>query len=637
MIPLLDTLFTERGAKGRSFVSVSKNFISAVKNTNYFFPYYIGEYAAELAARTGVPLLTLLLPKLVIDSIQGQKVLGRIFLTGVALLICCMAADGFGEGKYYCYNASRNDLIGRFFCKTMDGDFQELNSPQGQQRILKGRNALLWGDGSGPNMMHQASMEFLVCLTSFAVYAGIFLSLRWWMALFLMGLSAGDYLFLSAARKKEEALRGETADLENRLNYIERASGDIQAGKDVRIFGLAGWLEDYMEKVLGDYRKKLDQIRTYYFVAEAGSGVLILLRDAFTYLLLILLTGRGQISGGDFVLYAGAVSAFGSWISRLMECVNSLKKADCLMEEAEEIIGMGGKADSGKDTPKETAAPEKTEKKDSESVKGFSGSKVGIRIEGLNFSYENTGKLIFRNLNLVIHPGEKLALVGANGAGKTTLIQLMCGLFRTQKGEIFLGNRPVSEMSRQEQYDFFSVVFQEPAIFPLTVAENIALCRREEIEDVRVRRCLEQTGLWKQISAHEKGLDAPMTRLYHDDGIVLSGGQQQMFLLARALYKDAPVLILDEPTAAMDALAEQQIYKTFFRLSKGKTVIFISHRLASTRFCDRILLMEQGKITEEGSHEELIRQKGQYARIFAAQSSFYQEEGRKALRKGGAE
>ena len=617
MIPYLDTLFTKRGVHQRKYVLVCKNFVKAIRTVNQFFPYYFAEFLGELLGKTAFPLLAVFFPKLIIDYIQGeQEVRNWIFLSGFALIVCSALAEGFAEGKYYCYNAARNDMIARFFCRTMDGNFQDLDSARGRENISKGKMALLWGDGSGFNQMHQASMDFLICITSFFIYAGVFFILRWWVVILMVLLSEADYCMLANARKYEETLREETADLENKLNYIEKAAGDISAGKDVRIFHLEGLLKSYSVQILNAYRKKLEQIRSKYFSAEVFSGILVLIRDGISYLLLIAMAYKGMIDAGEFVLYAGAVSSFGGWMERLTACINSLFGASQMMEDAEQILNM--KEIKGSDSP------------------DHHEHGVEIQIKDLVFSYESSRQPVFQNFNLHVHRGEKVALVGLNGAGKTTLVQLLCGFYLPQAGEIFIDGKPVSKMKREEQMGFFSVMFQENAIFPLTVAENIALCELEKIDRKKVRTCLERVGLWKIIEKQEKELDAPMTKWYWDDGIVFSGGQQQMFLLARSLYKEAPVLILDEPTAALDAVTEDQIYQKFHQFSDQKTTLFISHRMASTRFCDRILLLDQGKIVEEGTHEELLKKGGRYAQLFTAQSSFYCESDDEASQKGGA-
>lgn len=227
-------------------------------------------------------------------------------------------------------------------------------------------------------------------------------------------------------------------------------------------------------------------------------------------------------------------------------------------------------------------------------------------------------------MNLTIHPGEKLAIVGLNGAGKTTLVKLLCGLLDPTEGRVLLNGIDVRLFNRQEYYELFSAVFQEFSILNVTIAENIAQCA-QNIDDARVQACLDQAGLTQAVAQLPQGVKTYVGREVFLDGVLFSGGEIQRLMLARALYKDSPILVLDEPTAALDPLAENDIYLKYNDMTRGKTALFISHRLASTRFCDRIILLSDGGIAEEGTHESLLADGGAYAQLFEVQSRYYRE------------
>ena len=223
-----------------------------------------------------------------------------------------------------------------------------------------------------------------------------------------------------------------------------------------------------------------------------------------------------------------------------------------------------------------------------------------------------------------MHPGEKLAVVGLNGAGKTTLVKLLCGLLDPTEGTVFLNDVDVKTFDRDAYYTLFSAVFQEYALLSTTVAENVAQAD-EKIDEARVWDCLEKAGLSQAIRALPQGIHTHVGREVYLDGVLFSGGQTQRLMLARALYKNGPILMLDEPTAALDPIAEDDIYQKYSAMTQGKTSVFISHRLASTRFCDRILFLDHGQIAEEGTHEALLAKNGGYAALFEVQSRYYQE------------
>ena len=248
-----------------------------------------------------------------------------------------------------------------------------------------------------------------------------------------------------------------------------------------------------------------------------------------------------------------------------------------------------------------------------------------LKLEHVSFRYPGTKEDTIHDLDLTVRPGEKLAIVGLNGAGKTTLVKLLCGLFDPTEGRVLLNGVDVRDFNRREYYGLFSAVFQEFSILDVTVAENIAQTT-ENIDTKKLWDCIEKAGLTETIQKLPNGLDTHVGREVYLDGVLFSGGQTQRLMLARALYKDAPVLVLDEPTAALDPIAENDIYQKYNEMTAGKTSLFISHRLASTRFCDRILYLKDGRVAEEGTHEELLKRGGGYADLFEVQSQYYREE-----------
>ena len=213
-------------------------------------------------------------------------------------------------------------------------------------------------------------------------------------------------------------------------------------------------------------------------------------------------------------------------------------------------------------------------------------------------------------------------MVGANGAGKTTLVRLLCGLYDPDEGEVLLNGVNIKEYNRRDYYQLFSAVFQEFSLLAGEIGENVA-CFEQETDSYRMRDCMEKAGLAGKVEALPEGYGTHLVKEVYDDAVELSGGEQQRLVMARLLYKDSPVMILDEPTAALDAIAESDIYRKYHELSRGKSSVFISHRLASTRFCDRIILLRDGKVAEEGTHEELMTLGKSYAELFRIQSRYY--------------
>lgn len=244
-----------------------------------------------------------------------------------------------------------------------------------------------------------------------------------------------------------------------------------------------------------------------------------------------------------------------------------------------------------------------------------------LSFEHVSFKYPGTEQYIIKDLSITFQIGEKLALVGRNGAGKTTLIKLLLRFYEPTEGRILLNGIDIGKYDQDEYMHIFSVVFQDFRLYHLPLDENIA--GSERVDEERVRRVLDQVGMSERISHMRDGIH---TRLYHEtgDGEALSGGEAQKIAIARAIYKDAPFVILDEPTSALDPLAEAEIYENFNEMVGDKTAIYISHRMSSCKFCDKILVLEQGNIVESGTHEELMERQGSYYKLYQAQAKHYQ-------------
>jgi ABC-type multidrug transport system fused ATPase/permease subunit len=313
---------------------------------------------------------------------------------------------------------------------------------------------------------------------------------------------------------------------------------------------------------------------------------------------------------GNFVLYFGAVAGFSTWLSGIVKNLNSLNSMSLDICDLREFLDMKDNMNRGKGVklPASYELP------------------CNIELKNLYYRYKGAENYTIKNININIKKGEKIALVGINGAGKSTLVKLICGLYTPTKGEIYINGKMNSTYNRDEYYTLFSVVFQDIHLLPVSIVKNITLQPTENIDKEKMLRVLNMSGFMKKVQSLPQGNKTLLIKSVNKDAVDLSGGEIQKLILARALYKDAPIIILDEPTAALDPIAENELYEKYNELTKDHTSIFISHRLSSTRFCDRILFIENGQIIEQGDHQSLMKMNGKYKEMYDMQSYYYKDK-----------
>jgi ABC-type multidrug transport system fused ATPase/permease subunit len=311
-----------------------------------------------------------------------------------------------------------------------------------------------------------------------------------------------------------------------------------------------------------------------------------------------------KIGVGDFVFYFAAIAGFSGWLGNIGDDINGIIKKGLMIGYYREYFDMPDKYNHGKGCELPKNYP------------------LDIEFRNVSYKYPAAEDYTLKNLSFKIAKGEKLAIVGANGAGKTTLVKLICGLYFPTEGEILINGVSATEFNIEDYYTMFSVVFQDIYLLPLQIRQFIA-SHYEDVDDAKVTDSLIRAGLGDKINSLPNGIESRLMKGIYDDSIDLSGGERQKLMLARALYKDAPFVILDEPTAALDPIAENEIYLKYDEMTKDKTSVYISHRLASTRFCERIFFVENGDIAEIGSHDELIKSDGKYAYMYDIQSHYY--------------
>ena len=556
-----------------------------------------------------IPVITAFLPKVIIEEIELGTGLKRLLLiTGVMALALCLTQtmQKYLERMIYWNKFKMNThFLRKVTKKALTTDYK--NQENEHFRELQSESfSSCNGNFSGFIQTYDAMIMFFSNLLGFLAFAGILFTLNIRVILFLCVTTLVSFLLNRKVLKWVEGNMDEKNGYEHGMQYIIETSNDVAAAKDIRLYNMKVWLSKrynkYMEGLLKWYRRYTAKL---FGVSAVDSGM-SLIREGVVYLYLLYLVFNGDITVAGFVLYFNVVAGFSTWLGSLLGQINVLSRLNISMNRFRSYLEY----------------PESYKREEGKAIKDTQNPGA-IEMKNVSFRYSDDGAYIIKDFNLKINPGEHLAVVGLNGAGKTTMVKLIMGLNEPEKGSICYDGTDIREYDRDKYYEIFGAVLQDHSILPVTIAEIVAENDAGMADREKVSECLKAAGLKEKIGSLAGGIDSKYDKTFWDDGISLSGGEQQKLLLARALYRGSPVVVLDEPTAALDPVSENRLYETYDEMMKGKSTIFISHRLASTRFCNRIVLIEDGSIVEEGTHDELIRKKGRYYELYETQAKYY--------------
>lgn len=562
----------------------------------------------------GINFLDVYFPKLLIDQVEKNSTIYKsVSIIGIyssiillLMLIRLLCNSKLAARKYSISYRYQNEISRKY----MNTDFSNTDSVENN---IKYQNAMNDSKGqNSPEVIWQQLLDLVKVLLGTITYGTIIFTLSPCILILLFLSAVIIYLIGRWQRNYSEKIKDCVSSLDRKLGYLSNLSSNYDYGKEIRTLGISQWIET-MFVGLQDEKKAWDKKKTFQnFWGNIGNAFLSFVRDGAAYIVLIRMFAAAAIGIGDFVFLFGIISSFSSQLNSISGMLNKVIGSGIKIGyyreyfEIEDVFNHseGCKFSNMQDEP------------------------VRIQFQGVSYSYtsESEKKYALCDINLSIKAGEKLAIVGKNGAGKTTLVKLLCGLYSPTEGKILINGVDIKAINIDRYYSLISVVFQDVYLFPVTIKQFIA-SRYEGINAQKVMYLIEQVGLKEKIDSLPNGINTHLVKGVFDDSTDFSGGEKQKLMLARAMYKDAGILVLDEPTAALDPIAENEIYSQYDQMTHGKTALYISHRLASTRFCDRILYMESGKILEEGSHEELLRLGGKYAAMYAAQSRYYKEEG----------
>lgn len=554
------------------------------------------------------PFVLLIIPKYILDELASER---RVDVTLRYIAYYAAAVVGFNLISLIISRFGSDQSMKIDHRVAMDQHTKWLHMDydkfeNGRVRDLEARSV---SAAEPRNFAEDKVLGFISNLIRLGGYTYIIMSLHPIMILFILTVIAANTLIARRSAKLGYEYTTAMTRLSRRFNYIFRTMVDFKVGKDVRINGADSWLKSKYEKESEEYIRDHRAQQRKLLGINTLSDIIGLIQTVVMYGYCGYLAISGGITVGSFTVFLGALTAFTGTFNEFVKRFPALGLLSKYIDDYREFLRCAEHEGKELETSDISALPEHCD----------------IEFVNVSFKYPDTDRYVLKNINIKIKAGERLSIVGYNGAGKSTFIKLLCRFYKPTEGKILLGGVDISTYPLPEYRRRLAVVFQDYQLFYMSVRYNIVLNLEEDPE--RVRKALAESGILEKIEALENGIDTSYGRILYYHSRDFSGGETQKIACARAYYRDSPIVILDEPTSALDPVAETQLYGRFNEIIGDKTAVYISHRLASVKFCDSIAVFADGELVERGTHAELLKKNGIYADMFTKQAHYYIENG----------
>lgn len=553
----------------------------------------------------------ILMPALVIAMLEQRLPLEKL-IGGILLLFAgygvVVAIDRYlTERNFFQYIGYRcMHMEMKYLWKVGTLDYFQYEKEENQKLSAKAEEAF-WGNNWGIEGILHNDVLIVSAVGSLILYAQLIAEVSPWIVWMLVLISLVQVISFRLANRYELKNKDEKTTYAVTQSYLNQQAYEASSGKDVRLYQLQHWLSSKYQSINRKYQRLVAKERSCYFANDLLGLLLQFGRDIICYGYLIYMLKNGM-TVSKFVLYIGIVAGFSTYFSTITEKITENVRNQKMVGYFREFMELEQEFHHGEGT-----------------VLAREDVAIEVEFSHVSFSYPGSDKKILDDISFTMKKGERTALVGMNGAGKSTIVKLLCGFYMPDAGHIYLNGVDMSELDLEEYYKELAVVFQDSFLYSFSIADNVACSLEENYDRESCIAALKRAGLWEKVNSLKEQERTYLNKDVREDGIQLSGGEKQKLMMARALYKKFRLLLLDEPTAALDAIAESELYEKYGETIADKTALFISHRLASTRFCHQILFLENGKIKEQGTHEELMQLQGEYAHMFEVQSKYYRE------------
>lgn len=552
-----------------------------------------------------LPIIATLAPKFIMDELLGPKRPGQL-LTYTGILLGYTFIAGALSSYFDWDGFTRRCRVNVAFDIQLHerlalADFEKLESPDFLDMQAKAKK-FLYCDWHGFGYLLDCALNLLGQLFTLAGIAAIIATVNPWILLLFILLTALGALVESRAKKAAMRLSEEITANQRRYTYFDSLYGDSRYGKEIRLHGLTRWLTSKEWVFAKRANQNIKRQNDGYIRSGMLRAAFSFLQQCAAYAYLLGKTAAGQLSAGSFIMYTSAVTTFSSALRSAIDSFLEISAYDLYYDRLDQYLSVPARLRENGHAP-------------------LPKGEHRICFRHVSFRYPGQAGYALRDVSLELAPGEKLGVVGENGAGKTTFVKLLTRLYDPTEGEILLDGADIRTLDYDGYLSLFSTVFQDYQLFACSLKENVSLALPQD--NARIAEALRQAGLGEKLDALPNGLDTAVYKSFDPAGFEPSGGEGQKIALARALYKNAPIVVLDEPAAALDPRAEYELYQRLDRLAAGKSAVYITHRLSSAKFCDKIIVFDQGQVCEQGTHEELMALGGKYAGLFSLQAQFY--------------
>jgi len=568
---------------------------------------YISILALKSIIEAISPLINIYAVKLIIDELTNNRDIEKLILYVAVIVISTLVTScmsSYSTYKIWTLQCElQRILIKAVMEKTIAIDFENLENPKILDLKKKAEKSYL---GNASDEFFGIIKYFFDILKQVFSILGIVILLIQWSILAVIIITIFvtiNSIFELRTMNKNYELQEECIDKERKWQYFRDLPIDTKAGKEIRTYNIGGWLVnkflDISKITTSYYNKQFFNIHK----SEMMATISFFLKDTLCYGYLLYSVVMKGMSIGNFSLYLNLIASYSNALKDIFENITKSNFVGLYIVNLIEYFNL----------------PENISKSGTEIIK--KEQKFEIEFDNVSYKYPGKDFWALENICLKIGNGEKLSIVGENGAGKTTFIKLLCRLYVPTEGRILINGIDINTIDLESYNDLIGTVFQDFQLFSISMKENLSLKGKYEVD--KAKKAISEVSLAYLFEKYVDAMERDYTKLFSVDGIDFSGGESQKFAIARALYKNSPIIILDEPTAALDPKAEYEIYQSFNRLVSGKTAIYISHRLSSSKFCDNVAVFSKGKIIEYGAHKELIKNKKYYYELFNLQAQFY--------------